>query len=274
MIVEFETNGGRFSADLAKPIGIAIPLDFAGPQPNAYGVDPAVSNACEYGDLVGDTRRGGSCNFEELRLIPHCNGTHTECVGHITNERIFVDDRLCPALMTVVLVSVDPTARGEVDDESYGSISDPSDKWITRRAVDSALARRDFWQCDAIIVRTLPNDQAKKSRLYLDEIPPYFTTEALELIVERGFRHLICDLPSIDRLFDDGRLSNHRIFWNVEIGSNECGEDSRRDATITELAFVPDDVADGVYALTIQIPAFKADAAPSRPLIFHLSKIK
>src|SRR6185369_11692846 len=80
--------------DLSSPIDISIPLNFNGPQPNAYGAEPAWSQACESGDLVGDTRRGGSCNFEQYTLTPHCNGTHTECVGHITLERISVADCL------------------------------------------------------------------------------------------------------------------------------------------------------------------------------------
>ncbi len=40
------------------------------------------------GEFLGDTRSGGSCNAEVLTLTPHCNGTHTECIGHITDERI------------------------------------------------------------------------------------------------------------------------------------------------------------------------------------------
>ena len=87
--------------DIGEPIDISIPLRFNGPQPNAYGVEPASASACEYGSLVGDTRRGGRVNFERVSFVPHCNGTHTECVGHITNERISVRDsfgarsRLC-----------------------------------------------------------------------------------------------------------------------------------------------------------------------------------
>src|SRR5438445_4483268 len=83
----------------ASAIDISLPLRFDGLQPNAYGAEPATSTACEYGDLVGDTRRGGSCNFERVTLIPHCNGTHTECVGHITVERISVRECLKDVLM-------------------------------------------------------------------------------------------------------------------------------------------------------------------------------
>ena len=45
---------------------------------------------------------------------------------------------------------------------------------------------------------------------------------------------------------------------------------SRGDATITEMIFVPDEVADGIYALSLQVAPFVADAAPSRPLLFAL----
>jgi len=48
---------GQLASSLDGPIDISIPLNFNGPQPNAFGVEPASSKACEYGDLVGDTRR-------------------------------------------------------------------------------------------------------------------------------------------------------------------------------------------------------------------------
>ncbi|MEO6656029.1 MAG: cyclase family protein, partial [Pyrinomonadaceae bacterium] len=96
---------------IGDPIDISIPMRFNGPQPNAYGVEAATSKACEAGDIVGDTRRGGSVNFEQYTFIPHCNGTHTECVGHITHERISVLDCLRAVLIRAVLVSVEPTGK-------------------------------------------------------------------------------------------------------------------------------------------------------------------
>ena len=73
---------------------LSIPLRFNGPQPNAYGVEQADSEPVRAGSLVGDTRQGGSVNFEQYSFIPHCNGTHTECVGHITDERISIRECL------------------------------------------------------------------------------------------------------------------------------------------------------------------------------------
>ena len=38
------------------------------------------------GDFVGSTASGGPVNFFNIRVNPHGNGTHTECVGHIARE--------------------------------------------------------------------------------------------------------------------------------------------------------------------------------------------
>lgn len=119
----------------------------------------------------------------------------------------------------------------------------------------------------ALVVRTLPNDESKLTRRYdLDNIPPYFSAEAIEYIVECGFKHLLVDLPSIDRL-DDPTLPAHRAFWNVEMGSREVDANSRVNSTITELIYVPNEVADGEYLLNIQIAPFVSDCSPSRPIL-------
>lgn len=250
---------------LGPPIDISIPLQFNGSQPNAYGVEPATSKACEYGDLVGDTRRGGSVNFEQYTFIPHCNGTHTECLGHITNERISVRDCLQDVFIPAVLVSVEPEKPSETGDQL-----------ITRTSIEmvltpqAAFAGKDVAVPVALIVRTLPNDDNKLMRSYGErDIPPYFTTEAMQFIVESGFKHLLVDLPSIDRLYDDGKLSNHRIFWNIEPGSFETHAGTRIYSTITELIYVPNEVEDGEYLLNLQIAPFASDAASSRPVLFR-----
>jgi len=260
--MKIQLNGSEFEFDESSPIDISIPLNFNGPQPNAYGVEPASAKACQSGDLVGDTRRGGSCNFEAYTIIPHCNGTHTECVGHITNERISVRDCLLDAFIPSVLVSVKPV-------EAEGSAN--KDLVITRQLIESELLPHGKpTSHSALVVRTLPNEESKLTRQYGDEIPPYFTPEAMEYIVECGFKHLLVDLPSIDRLFDEGKVANHHIFWNVEQGSFEVNAGTRRNSTITELIYVPDVVEDGEYLLNLQIAPFESDASPSRPLLFRL----
>jgi kynurenine formamidase len=252
-------------ADIERIYDISIPIQFNGPQPNAFGADIAAARACEYGTLVGDTRRGGSCNFEQITLIPHCNGTHTECVGHITNERISIRECLTDLYVPSQLVTVEPVPA-ESCGESYAVPFERGDRVITR----------DLLQTEAmpsgrtgLVIRTLPNDDSKLARAYGDPAPPYFTTEAVEFIVSIGIAHLLVDLPSIDRLNDDGKLSNHRIFWNVEKGSFLTNRETRRSSTITELIYAPNEIPDGGYILNLQIAPFESDASPSRPILFE-----
>jgi kynurenine formamidase len=263
-------NGRTYEFDLSSPIDISIPLNFNGPQPNAYGVEYATSTPCSAGDLVGDTRKGGSCNFERYTFIPHCNGTHTECVGHVTNERIAVRDCLKDILMTAVLISVSPKDAVETE-ETYSVSADSGDTLITRASIEASLARLNTsGRTESLIVRTVPNDEEKLTRKYGDFMPPFFTTEAMQFLVELGVRHLIVDLPSIDRLYDEGRLSNHRLFWKVDEASFDVNPDTRIGGTITELAYIPNEIENGLYLLNLQIAPFASDASPSRPILFRL----
>ena len=81
----------------------------------------------------------------------------------------------------------------------------------------------------------------------------------------------LVDLPSVDRIFDEGKLINHRILWNVAEGSFETSEATRRNNTITEMIYVPNSVGDGNYLLNLQIAPFAADASPSRPVLFKIN---
>ncbi|MBX3297089.1 MAG: cyclase family protein [Acidobacteria bacterium] len=270
--------------DTKMTFDISIPLKFNGTQPNAYGVDRARSEPVRAGSLVGDTRMGGSVNFEQYTFIPHCNGTHTECVGHITNERISVRDCLTEILIPAVLISVEPSeppvsAGGQLLSEPPVSADSQfaNDKVVSKDSLFERLASVEddiphsafrIPHSKALIVRTLPNTDAKLSAEYGEaNIPPYFTADAMRLIVEHGFTHLLVDMPSIDRIFDDGKLINHRIFWNVEEGSFETNPETRMNSTITELIYVPNEIPDGEYLLNLQIAPFDSDCAPSRPLL-------
>lgn len=262
-------NSRSYRFNIAEPLDVSIPLKFDGAQPNAYGVEKASSKPCEAGALVGDTRRGGSCNFEQIKLIPHCNGTHTESIGHLTHERISVADCLRETLVPATLVSILPENALE-SGENYSIELNDTDTFISRRALATALKNADENMLQGLIIRTLPNNDEKLHRTYLEIVPPFFSNEAMQFIVEKNVRHLLIDLPSIDRIFDEGKLSNHRRFWNVEPGSFEITEKSKINNTITELIYVPDHIADGNYLLNLQIPAFASDAAPSRPLLFKI----
>lgn len=269
MIISIEIKNRTFKIDDENPINIAIPLNFNGVQPNAFGVEKARSTPCEAGELVGDTRRGGSCNFEQIEFIPHCNGTHTECVGHITRERISVHECLRDAFIPATLISIE-TENARQSNESYVVELNETDELITKQAIEKSLEKSDVNFRRGLIIRTFPNDESKLSRIYLEEIPPFFSTEAMRFIRELNVQHLLVDTPSIDRIFDEGKLSNHRIFWNVEQGEFETNAQSYLNNTITELIYAPDEIVDGAYILNLQIAPFAADASPSRPQLFRL----
>ncbi|MFV0387849.1 MAG: cyclase family protein [Pyrinomonadaceae bacterium] len=262
MQLSFITENETFNFDSSNFFDLSIPIDFYGAQPNAFGVENATASPCAYGNILGDTRNGGSCNFEEYRLIPHCNGTHTESIGHILNERSYLIETLTDVLIPCTLVSVETEEAKE-----------PQRKMITSNLLDAALTSAPNTDIsDAVVIRTLPNEIEKLTRQYNPETTPAFTSQAIELLVQQNFRHLVCDLPSIDCMNDGGRLKNHRIFWNLPKEGFEKTPDARINNSVTELAFIPNEVPDGFYLLNLQITAFMADASPSRPILFPLSK--
>jgi hypothetical protein len=259
------------ATDFADALSLAVPLDFDGPQPNAFGLRHATARAVETADFVGDTRRGGAINCEELSLTPHGNGTHTECIGHLTTERIAVSEVLHGGLFLAALVTVRPTPA--VAQDPYPA-PPPGDRWITRQALSTAL--EELWPTPAarpplsgLIVRTLPNDADKLTRTYpVEPSPAYFSADAVDFLVENGIDHLVTDLPSLDRSVDGGALVAHRRFWGMSEASRLAGGGARHHATITELAFIAPTVRDGLYVMNLQVPAFLTDAVPSRPLVY------
>lgn len=269
MTVMVRIAGRSHRIRLDEPIDISIPLRFDGPQPNLYDVPAATAEPYEDGQFIGDTRRGGSCNFERYSLIPHCNGTHTECVGHIAYDRISLHRILRQALSPATLLSVEPQQANSTS-ERYRPALQEQDRIITAGALQRAAAGHDPAYLQALVLRTLPNDAAKKERRYSEEQPPFFSLEAIEWLKQQQVQHLLVDLPSVDRMFDDGQLSVHHLFWEVEPGSHDVDSTQPSLKTITEMIYVPDKVADGAYVLNLQIAPFVADAAPSRPLLFML----
>jgi kynurenine formamidase len=268
---KFYVNNKEYGINTPEGIDISIPMLFNREQPNIYDVDKARAKAFESEQFTGDTRLGGSCNFEEYKLIPHCNGTHTECVGHISEERISIHNTLNNSFIPSTLITVAPVDAFNTTD-NYSPHKRKGDVMITLKSLKEPLGEfnKDF--IEGLIIRTLPNDDSKKLRRYSQKPAPYFSIEAMELIAELGVEHLLVDIPSVDRAFDKGRLTNHHIYWNVKQGSHEVDKRNHSLNTITEMIYVPNDVEDGLYLLNLQIAPFAADAAPSRPVIYKIIK--
>ena len=269
LVIRFSINGNEYKSDLSVPMEISIPLDFYGDQPNTYDVERAAAKAFRSGEFIGDTNEGGGCNFEEYKFIPHCNGTHTECVGHISFERISIESVLKDIFIPSILITVIPENSSDTDD-TYNPQKINEDYLITEKSLREKLENADADFCKGLIIRTLPNSEEKKRRRYMNNLPPFFSIEAMRYITGLEVKHLILDLPSVDRTFDEGKLSAHHIFWNVKEGSHEVNVNDHSFKTITEMAFMQDKIKDGKYLLNIQIPGFKADAAPSRLFLFEI----
>lgn len=268
MTARFEIGGRLLSADFARPLSIAIPLEFGGPQPSCFDAPPATARPFLAGPFVGDMRAGGSCNCELVTLAPHCNGTHTECVGHVTEERVAVTDCVKGGVVFALVVSIAPVAAASTE-EGSDPVPAEGDLLITAAALQAATARHVGPDPRALVIRTLQGGADGPLQSYRAAAPPpYLSRQAAAWLVDRGIEHVVLDLPSADRTDDGGRLTAHRIFFGLPAGSRRAAEARRPQSSITELAWVPAGIADGYYLLDLQIPAFQADAAPSRPLLY------
>lgn len=264
----------RWHVQLAGACEIGIPLTFvresvradmpAGrTQPVHFDAPPATAQPYRCDGFVGDLAAGGSCRVESLQLVPHCNGTHTETRAHIAQDGPSVQAVLRQQgafLVPATVVTISPT-EAPASDEHYEPPLNVHDRVITRAALAACCEPVSDAFMSALVIRTLPNHPDKQTRRYSAQAaPPFLTLPAAEYLVARGVQHLLVDVPSVDRYHDDGLLSAHHIFFGA----------GREQATITELIYVPDSLADGVYLLNLQCPSFDTDAAPSRPVLIPL----
>jgi len=264
-----ELDGRAVVFDAQRPVSLAIELNFDGHEPRWFAAPLARSDALQAGAFTGRVSRGASCNASTLSLTPHCDGTHTECVGHLTREACDVRDVAPTGLLSALLVSV--TALSAADSGEDTSPSAPAGEGlITRQAVLRAWPDALPLTPRALVIRTLPNEPDKRMRDYGAQPAPYLSRQAATLLVERGIEHLVLDVPSADRADDGGEMCAHRVFFGLAPGQESLAAARRSQCTITELAFVADSLTDGPYLLQLQVPALAGEALPSRPVLFPL----
>jgi kynurenine formamidase len=237
-----EIDGKTF--DLNQPVDISIPFG-SNLGPLAWYLDRATIEPVKMEGFVGAVREGGSVNFNNILFNPHGHCTHTECVGHITEKEVVLYHHFNGEMKMAQLISVKPNIIKE-------------DNVITLDAIGAI----DFHpEATALIIRTLPNSDDKKNTNYSNTNPTYFDPKVIQHFNSIGIEHLIVDLPSVDREEDGGALISHKTFW-------EYPANTQYQKTITELAYIPDNVLDGLYLLQIQFIRVENDASPSRPLLF------
>jgi arylformamidase len=262
-----EIAGRRCIADLAAAHDLALALDFDGTQPRWFAGPPARSLPLTSGRFSGRVAAGASCNCSTLSLTPHCDGTHTECAGHLTAEVLQVRGVVPLGLVPALLLTVTPVRAADTD-ESTLPVPAPEDLLITRAALEGAWPASLPYAPQALVVRTLPNGAAKRVRDYRVQPAAFLALAAARALVERGIEHLVLDVPSADRAADGGLLTAHREFFGLPAGSSALAAVRRPQCTITELAYIGERVADGTYLLSLQLPALGGDALPSRPVLY------
>jgi arylformamidase len=248
VICTLQHKFGVIEFDTANGIDISIPIRFSNENLSAFGVGKPDKKPYAVEGFVGSVEQNGSCNCDVVTFIPHCHGTHTECVGHVLKKPVYVSDVLKTDFFMSYLVSVSPEADGKI-----------SSNILQQRGT--------FEKADALIIRTLPNSSQKQSKRYTDQAP-YMDKDAIEWMNGKGIQHLLVDFPSLDPIWDGGKLEAHRVFWNLSAGQKEIDQKTWSHKTITELVYVPDEAMDGPYALNLQPSHFMLDAVPSSPIIY------
>ena len=248
MKIQLNINNKTYEADLHAPLDISIPLQEGIGNPNCFYAPLMETSPVIAGDFIGSTQQGGLLNFLNVKLNPHGNGTHTECVGHIAKEIYTINQSLQQFFFLAKLVTIYPQKQ------------ENGDRVILKEQFENIYKKGD---AEALVLRTMPNDDTKLTCQYSGTNPPYLHHEGVTYLVENGVKHLLLDLPSVDREEDEGKLLAHKAFWQYPA-------QPRTDCTITEMIYVPDTIPDGLYLLNIQIASFEIDVSPSKPVLYNL----
>ena len=247
MIATIQYNSRKLQIDLSLPLDISMPLKSSKDNVNAWYVDAPVIEPVKDDEWIASVKDGACINFNNIHFNPHAHGTHTECVGHITEEVHSINQNLKTFFFLAEVITVAPEQEN-------------GDRVISQKQIQFALGNK---KRDAVILRTIPNTKSKLSRQYSNTNWPYLKEDAVKFLVNKGIKHLLIDLPSIDKEKDECELLGHNAFWNT------TGK-LRMDATITELIYVSNQIEDGEYFLNLQVAPFENDAAPSKPVLYKV----
>lgn len=246
-----EDKGKKYRVDLSSPIDISYPLIPGASTPKCFWAPNVEAEPVRAHGFIGSTKEGGDVNFYDVKINPHGNGTHTECVGHIAKVQYSVQDSFQQFHFIAKLITISPRKVGN------------GDRVIQEDQIIDALGNESY---EAIIIRTLPNNKESKNIDYSESNPPYIDAACMPHIVDKGIKHLLIDLPSVDRESDEGALAAHHSYWDYPSRHHD-------KKTITELVFVDNVHQDGLYLLEMQVAPLVLDASPSRPVIYSIQNM-
>jgi len=245
----------------------------------AFGLDPTGQpKATEVCQAYG----GIGVNCTSIEFNPHANGTHTECVGHVAEQKRFYVEDCFPGIIqgACLLISVEPVQVGENSNQPESIIYSALEKGdrvisgeLLREAIEKTLESKGFSEQDCpriLIVRTLPNDFEKYPTANHSVNWPYFTCDAIQVLDQFQIQHLLVDTPSLDRHPDGGKVESHKHFWAV---ASDSFQSARKNRSLTELCCIPDPLRDDIYFIILSLSSFAfLDAVPSRPILFPLEE--
>ena len=256
MEIVFKHSNNSYKINQSSGKSLSIPYYYNGDQPSFYNADKGSAKPMEQNGFIGLVKDKAGCNVMNINQNIHCTGTHTECAGHIMSDSISINDVLNHEYYLTELISVSSISALETNEKYHVSFS-KEDRVITKGMIEGKIPEI----ASGLIIRTLPNLLSKMNQKYDTTNTIFFTKEAIKYIADCKIRHLVVDMPTIDKYDDDGKLGNHHLFFE---------NNPPYKKTITEMAYIGNEIMDGSYLMTIEIPPMVLDAAPSRPFIFDI----
>ncbi|MEJ2114216.1 MAG: cyclase family protein, partial [Flavobacteriaceae bacterium] len=150
MIATIQYNSRKYNIDLSKPLDISIPLRSSISNVNAWYVEePKIDPVEIEGDIVS-VEHGACVNFNNISFNPHAHGTHTECVGHITEKVHSINQNLKQFFFLAEVITVAPEKLND-------------DFVISKKQIQFAVGNK---KRDAIVIRSIPNTLDKLTKQY------------------------------------------------------------------------------------------------------------
>lgn len=230
-----------FNTDDAISLTQKVARDVKG-VPNAYFLTHPKFNTVISGGFIGDVTKGGACNCEDVILNPHGNGTHTECVGHVSKEPAYISDIEIPKFLLCYLIQAEAV---ENDGDTCIGYLPELEKWK---------------DCDAVIINS---NTTQKAQYFSGTNPCYIHKSVAQSLDNNNIDHILTDLPSLDKEEDGGLLEAHKAFFNYPAVLSS-------KKTITELLHIPKQLKEGLYVLSIEVAPIESDAAPSKVTLYPI----
>ena len=150
LIATLQYKHQPYRINLGKPLDISITLRGDASNVSAWYVGHPVIAPHTEGDFIGKVSEGSAVNFNDIAFNPHAHGTHTECVGHITEEFYSVNDSLNRFFFLAEVITIAPEKEKD-------------DFIISKKQLQYALGDK---RPQALVIRTLPNLKEKLGRQY------------------------------------------------------------------------------------------------------------